>query len=104
MQLFGAHVNNIDDTISYDIEKKNRSLIAFYNPQFDSVVVAKIQGIDDFQRIIVKHFHVDFSQCTDTHTYIYQCMDYRCAANTSASSRSPCTFFVDWRHLVPLLS
>ncbi|RGB22196.1 hypothetical protein C1646_776481 [Rhizophagus diaphanus] len=31
-------------------------------------------------------------------------MDYRYAANTSASSRSPCTFFVDWRYLIPLLS
>ncbi|RGB38845.1 hypothetical protein C1646_755262 [Rhizophagus diaphanus] len=50
--LFGAYVNNVDDTRSYNVDKKNRSLIAFYNPQFDSVIIGKIQGIDEFQRII----------------------------------------------------
>jgi hypothetical protein len=44
------------------------------------------------------------SQCTATHTYIYQCMDYGCAANAALSTRSPCTFSADWIYLVPLLT
>ncbi|PKY51835.1 hypothetical protein RhiirA4_469104, partial [Rhizophagus irregularis] len=44
------------------------------------------------------------SRCTDTHTYIYQCMDYGCVANVALSTRSPCTFSADWRYLVPLLT
>ncbi|CAG8590241.1 4697_t:CDS:2, partial [Rhizophagus irregularis] len=39
-QLFGARVDNVEETRSYDITKKNRSLIAFYNPQFNSVLIA----------------------------------------------------------------
>ncbi|PKC53349.1 hypothetical protein RhiirA1_543229 [Rhizophagus irregularis] len=103
-QLFGARVDNVEETRSYDITKKNRSLIAFYNPQFNSVLIGKIQGIDETQRPVIKHFHVDMSRCTDTHTYIYQCMEYGCAANASLSTRSPCTFSADWECLVPLLT
>ncbi|PKY60431.1 hypothetical protein RhiirA4_484123, partial [Rhizophagus irregularis] len=103
-QLFGAFVANVDETRSYNIDKKNRSLIAFYNSQFNSVVIGKIQEIDDNQQLIVKHFHTNMSLCTDTHTYIYQCMDYGCAANAALSMRSPCTFSVNWRYLVPLLT
>ncbi|PKK44732.1 hypothetical protein RhiirC2_804036, partial [Rhizophagus irregularis] len=44
------------------------------------------------------------SQCTDTLTYIYQCMEYGCAANASLLTRSPCTFSADWDYLVPLLT
>ncbi|CAB4381954.1 unnamed protein product [Rhizophagus irregularis] len=44
------------------------------------------------------------SRCTDTHTYIYQCMEYGCAANASLSTRSPCTFSANWECLVPLLT
>ncbi|PKY23848.1 hypothetical protein RhiirB3_438187 [Rhizophagus irregularis] len=80
------------------------SLIAVYNSQFNSVVIGKIQGIDETQRPIIKHFHIDMSKCTDTHTYIYQCMEYGCAANASLSTRSPCTFSADWECLVPLLT
>ncbi|PKK71027.1 hypothetical protein RhiirC2_711462 [Rhizophagus irregularis] len=90
-QLFGAHVDNVEEARSYNITKKNRSLIAVYNSQFNSVVIGKIQGIDETQRPIIKHFHIDMSRCTDTHTYIYQCMEYGCAANASLSTRSPCT-------------
>ncbi|CAB4396284.1 unnamed protein product [Rhizophagus irregularis] len=103
-QLFGAYVDNVDEDQSYDITKKNRSLIAFYNSQFNSVVIGKIQGIDETQRSVIKHFHIDMSQCTDTHTYIYQCMEYGCAANEALSTRSPCTFSADWECLVPLLT
>ncbi|PKC52954.1 hypothetical protein RhiirA1_480313, partial [Rhizophagus irregularis] len=71
-QLFGVHVDNVEETRSYDITKKNRSLIACYNSQFNSVVIGKIQGIDEIQRPVIKHFHIDMSRCTDTHTYIYQ--------------------------------
>ncbi|PKY57090.1 hypothetical protein RhiirA4_477919, partial [Rhizophagus irregularis] len=101
--LFGILTDNVDEARSYNIDKKNRSLIAFYNPRFNSlaVVIGKIQGID---RLIIKHFHVNMSQCTDTYTYIYQCMDYGCAANAALSTRSPCTFSADWRCLVPLLT
>ncbi|CAB4379938.1 unnamed protein product [Rhizophagus irregularis] len=103
-QLFGAHVDNVEEARSYNITKKNRSLIAVYNSQFNSVVIGKIQGIDETQRPIIKHFHIDMSRCTDTHTYIYQCMEYGCAANASLSTRSPCTFSADWECLVPLLT
>ncbi|GET61131.1 ribonuclease H-like domain-containing protein [Rhizophagus irregularis DAOM 181602=DAOM 197198] len=99
-----ALVDNVKETRSYDITKKNRSLIACYNSQFNSVVIGKIQGIDETQRPVIKHFHIDMSQCTDTHTYVYQCMEYRCAANASLSSRSPCTFSVKWECLIPLLT
>ncbi|CAB4383471.1 unnamed protein product [Rhizophagus irregularis] len=71
-QLFGARVDNVEEARSYNITKKNRSLIAVYNSQFNSVVIGKIQGIDETQRPIIKHFHIDMSRCTDTHTYIYQ--------------------------------
>ncbi|PKY36748.1 hypothetical protein RhiirB3_460092 [Rhizophagus irregularis] len=64
--LFGAHVDNVEEARSYDISKKNRSLIAFYNSQYDSVVIGKIQGIDETQRPVIKHFNIDMSQCTDT--------------------------------------
>ncbi|PKY50209.1 hypothetical protein RhiirA4_466568, partial [Rhizophagus irregularis] len=87
-QLFGVSIDNVDEARSYDIDKKNRSLIAFYNPHFNSVVIGKIQGIDNTQRLVIKHFYVNMSQCTDTHTYIYQCMDFRCAANAALSTRS----------------
>ncbi|CAB4385505.1 unnamed protein product [Rhizophagus irregularis] len=104
-QLFGARVDNVKEARSYNITKKNRSLlIAVYNSQFNSVVIGKIQGIDETQRPIIKHFHIDMSRCTDTHTYIYQCMEYGCAANASLSIRSPCTFSADWECLVPLLT
>ncbi|PKB92831.1 hypothetical protein RhiirA5_443243, partial [Rhizophagus irregularis] len=49
-QLFSARVDNVEETRSYDIIKKNRSLIACYNSQFNSVVIGKIQGIDETQR------------------------------------------------------
>ncbi|PKK70804.1 hypothetical protein RhiirC2_711625 [Rhizophagus irregularis] len=88
-QLFGARVDNVEEARSYDIIKKNRSLIAFYNSQFNSVIIGKIQGIDATQRPVIKHFHIDMSRCTDTHTYIYQCMEYGCAVNASLSTRSP---------------
>ncbi|CAB4396601.1 unnamed protein product [Rhizophagus irregularis] len=94
----------MEEAQSYHIDKKNRSLIAFYNPQFNSVVFGKIQGIDEVQRLVIKHFHVNMSLCTDTHTYIYQCMEYGCAANAALSTRSPCTFSADWEYLVPLLT
>ncbi|CAB4420682.1 unnamed protein product [Rhizophagus irregularis] len=103
-QLFGAFIDNVDEARSYNIDRKNRSLIAFYNPQYNSVVIGKIQGIDETQRLIIKHFHVNMSRCTDTHTYIYQCMEYGCDANAALSTRSPCTFSADWRCLVPLLT
>ncbi|CAB4376944.1 unnamed protein product [Rhizophagus irregularis] len=32
-QLFGAHVDNVEEAQSYNIDKKDRSLIAFYNSQ-----------------------------------------------------------------------
>ncbi|EXX50249.1 hypothetical protein RirG_272620 [Rhizophagus irregularis DAOM 197198w] len=102
--LFGARVDNAEEARSYDIIKKNRSLIAFYNLQFNSVVIEKIQGIDETQRPVIKHFHIDMSQCTDTHTYIYQYMEYGCVANAALSTRSPCTFSADWEYLVPLLT
>ncbi|CAB4376945.1 unnamed protein product [Rhizophagus irregularis] len=44
------------------------------------------------------------SQCTNTHTYIYQCMEYGCAANAALSTRSPCTFSANWEYFVPLLT
>ncbi|EXX53984.1 ribonuclease H-like domain-containing protein [Rhizophagus irregularis DAOM 181602=DAOM 197198] len=44
------------------------------------------------------------SQCTDTHMYIYQCMEYGCAANAALSTHSPCTFSANWECLVPLLT
>ncbi|CAB4381955.1 unnamed protein product [Rhizophagus irregularis] len=46
-QLFGPRVDNVEEARSYNITKKNRSLIAFYNSQFNSVVIGKIQGIDE---------------------------------------------------------
>ncbi|GET58280.1 hypothetical protein GLOIN_2v1873210 [Rhizophagus irregularis DAOM 181602=DAOM 197198] len=61
-QLFGARVDNVEEARSYDIAKKNRSLIAVYNSQFNSVVIGKIQGIDDTQRPVIKHFHIDMSR------------------------------------------
>ncbi|GBC49378.2 hypothetical protein RIR_jg42493.t1 [Rhizophagus irregularis DAOM 181602=DAOM 197198] len=61
-QLFGARVDNVEEARSYDITKKNRSLIAVYNSQFNSVVIGKIQGIDDTQRPVIKHFHIDMSR------------------------------------------
>ncbi|PKY63488.1 hypothetical protein RhiirA4_492592, partial [Rhizophagus irregularis] len=97
--LFATFGDNVDEARSYNMDKKNRSLIAFYNSHFNSVVIGKIQGIDNTHRIVIKHFHVDMSKCTDTHTYIYQCMDYGCAANAALSTRSPCTFSADWRYL-----
>ncbi|CAB4377442.1 unnamed protein product [Rhizophagus irregularis] len=103
-QLFGARVDNVEEARSYDITKKNRSLIAFYNSQFNSVIIGKIQGIDATQRPVIKHFHIDMSRYTDTHTYIYQCMEYGCAVNASLSTRSPCTFSANWKSLVPLLT
>ncbi|PKC57289.1 hypothetical protein RhiirA1_472695, partial [Rhizophagus irregularis] len=103
-QLFGVRVNNVEETRSYDITKKNRSLVACYNSQFNSVVIGKIQGIDETQRPFFKHFHIDMSHCTDTYTYIYQCMEFGCVANAALSTRSPCTFSVDWECLVPLLT
>ncbi|EXX56981.1 hypothetical protein RirG_211360 [Rhizophagus irregularis DAOM 197198w] len=67
--LFDARVDNVEEARSYDISKKNRSLIAFYNSQYNSVVIGKIQEIDETQRPVIKHFNIDMSQCTDTHTY-----------------------------------
>ncbi|CAB4394777.1 unnamed protein product [Rhizophagus irregularis] len=46
-QLFGTYFDNVEEAQSYNIDKKNRSLIAFYNSQFNSVVIGKIQGIDE---------------------------------------------------------
>ncbi|PKY62939.1 hypothetical protein RhiirA4_490417, partial [Rhizophagus irregularis] len=92
-QLFVVFTNNVDEARSYNIDKRNRSLVAFYNPQFNSVVIGKIQGIDNAQRLVIKHFHVNMSQCTDIRIYIYQCMDYGCVANAALST-----------YLVPLLT
>ncbi|CAB4438295.1 unnamed protein product [Rhizophagus irregularis] len=55
-QLFVVFTNNVDEARSYNIDKRNRSLVAFYNPQFNSVVIGKIQGIDNAQRLVIKHF------------------------------------------------
>ncbi|PKY60404.1 hypothetical protein RhiirA4_484066 [Rhizophagus irregularis] len=104
VQLFGQRFDNVEDVQSYDIVKKDRSLVALYNPRYNSVIIGKVQGVNTANQPIIQHYHVDMVKSDDFYTQIFRCENSSCQANEYVSNRTPCAFIADWRHLVPLIS
>ncbi|GES75128.1 ribonuclease H-like domain-containing protein [Rhizophagus clarus] len=102
-QLFTARFDNVEDSHPYDIEQRDRSLVATYNPHHNSFLLGKVHKFNNDDSVVLKHFISDFSLSTIDRTYVSQCDIPHCNANTSTKG-SICTFTAQHQHLVPLLT
>ncbi|GES99352.1 hypothetical protein GLOIN_2v1777499 [Rhizophagus clarus] len=102
-QLFTARFDNVEDSHPYDIEKRDRSLVAIYNPHHNSFLLGKVHKFNNDDSVVLKHFISDFSLSTIDRTYVSQCDIPHCNANISTKG-SICTFTAQHQHLVPLLT
>ncbi|GBB83193.1 hypothetical protein RclHR1_00010075 [Rhizophagus clarus] len=101
-QLFTIYFDNVEDSHPYNIEQKDRSLVATYNPHHNSFLLGKIHKFNNNDSVVLKHFISDFSVSTIDSTFVLQCDNSQCNANTSTKG-SICTFTAHHQHLVPLL-
>ncbi|GES86412.1 ribonuclease H-like domain-containing protein [Rhizophagus clarus] len=94
---------NNKDSHPYDIEQRDRSLVATYNPHHNSFLLGKVHKFNNDDSVVLKHFISDFSLSTIDRTYVSQCDIPHCNVNTSTKG-SICTFTAQHQHLVPLLT
>jgi hypothetical protein len=101
--LFTCRFDNIEDTRSYDISKKDKSLVAIYNFQYNSILLGKVHKIDG-DNVIIKHYNVDTTRNIDGKIFLSQCDNNFCSINNPTQQSSICTFSTDWRYIVPILT
>jgi ribonuclease HI len=101
--LFTCRFDNIEDTCSYDILKKDKSLVAIYSFQYNSILLGKVHKIDG-DNVIIKHYNVDTSRNIDGKIFLSQCDNTFCSTNNLTQHSSICTFSTNWRYIVPIIT
>jgi hypothetical protein len=101
--LFTCRFDNIEDTRSYDISKKDKSLVAIYNLQHNSILLGKVHKIEG-DNVIIKHYNVDTTRNIDGKIFLSQCDNDFCIINSSTQHSSIFTFSTNWRYIVPILT